>query len=168
MWQKWSGGCRWRRRFSPCWRRPWCGQRGCGRPYSSPRLKEDSCKGARHTGHIPGDEIFGDVVNAEIKLSALGQIAWGEWMRSTQIRKEIRLYKDNTVGELVTRRWQAYQSDLFHSFFGFVTRFQAGKALVGGCSWLIGWWFTLLLPVQSRYAAAAGGFRPSNVPPGGC
>ncbi|NCP87882.1 hypothetical protein GW781_13340 [bacterium] len=37
-------------------------------------------------------------------------------------------FKD-TVGELVTRWWQAYQSDLFHSFFGFVTRFQAGKAL---------------------------------------
>ena len=58
---------------------------------------------------------------------------------------------------------------LSRSFFGFVTQFQAGKALVGGCSWLIGWWFTtLLLPVRSRCAAAAGGIRPSIALPGEC
>ena len=43
------------------------------------------------------DEIFGEVMNAEMKLSALGQIARDEWMRSITIRKEIRLHEDEFV-----------------------------------------------------------------------
>jgi len=41
--------------------------------------------------------IFGDVVEAQMVLSALGQIVQDEWMRSIQIRKEIRLYEDEFV-----------------------------------------------------------------------
>jgi REP element-mobilizing transposase RayT len=40
------------------------------------------------------DEIFGEVVNGEMKLSALGQIVHDEWMRSIGVRKEIQLYED--------------------------------------------------------------------------
>ena len=41
--------------------------------------------------------IFGDVVEAQMALSALGQIVHEEWMRSIQIREEIRLYEDEFV-----------------------------------------------------------------------
>ena len=40
------------------------------------------------------DEIFGEIVNAEMKLSALGKIVRDEWFRSAEIRKEIRLFDD--------------------------------------------------------------------------
>jgi REP element-mobilizing transposase RayT len=40
------------------------------------------------------DEIFGEVINGEMKLSALGQIVHDEWMRSMGIRKEIQLHED--------------------------------------------------------------------------
>jgi REP element-mobilizing transposase RayT len=39
-------------------------------------------------------EIFGEVINGEMKLSALGQIVRDEWMQSSAIRKEIQLYDD--------------------------------------------------------------------------
>jgi putative transposase len=35
------------------------------------------------------DEIFGEVINGEMKLSALGEIVHEEWFRSAEIRKEI-------------------------------------------------------------------------------
>lgn len=40
------------------------------------------------------DEIFGEVINGEMKLSALGEIVRQEWFRSAEIRKEIRLFED--------------------------------------------------------------------------
>ena len=40
------------------------------------------------------DEIFGEVINGEMKLSPLGEIVREEWFRSAQIRKEIRLVDD--------------------------------------------------------------------------
>ena len=40
------------------------------------------------------DEIFGEVINGEMKLSALGKIVRDEWLRSAVIRKEIRLFDD--------------------------------------------------------------------------
>jgi len=43
------------------------------------------------------DEIFGEVANGVMKLSSLGQIVYDEWMRSAEIRKEIRLYEDEFV-----------------------------------------------------------------------
>ena len=43
------------------------------------------------------NEIFGEVVDDEMKLSTLGHIVYDEWMRSIQIRKEIRLYEDEFV-----------------------------------------------------------------------
>ncbi len=42
-------------------------------------------------------EIFGQVVDGEMKLSALGQIVHDEWMRSIGIRKEIQLHDDEFV-----------------------------------------------------------------------
>ncbi|HEX7261790.1 MAG TPA: hypothetical protein VF258_08245, partial [Luteolibacter sp.] len=41
--------------------------------------------------------IFGEVVNSEMKLSALGKIVREEWVRSAEIRKEIRLFDDEFV-----------------------------------------------------------------------
>jgi REP element-mobilizing transposase RayT len=41
--------------------------------------------------------VFGDVVNGEMKLSALGEIVLDEWMRSIGIRKEIQLHEDEFV-----------------------------------------------------------------------
>ena len=41
--------------------------------------------------------IFGEVVNGEMKLSALGKIVREEWVRSAEIRKEIRLFDDEFV-----------------------------------------------------------------------
>ena len=43
------------------------------------------------------DEIFGEVVNGVVRLSALGQIVREEWLRSIGIRKEIRLNEDEFV-----------------------------------------------------------------------
>ena len=40
------------------------------------------------------DEIFGEVINGEMKLSALGEFVHQEWFRSAEIRKEIRLFDD--------------------------------------------------------------------------
>jgi putative transposase len=41
--------------------------------------------------------LFGDVVEGEMRLSPLGQLVHEEWMRSIDIRKEIRLYADEFV-----------------------------------------------------------------------
>ena len=41
--------------------------------------------------------LFGDVVAGEMRVSALGKIDWDEWMRSVQIRKEVRLFEDEFV-----------------------------------------------------------------------
>ena len=41
--------------------------------------------------------LFGEVVEGEVRLSALGMIVREEWMRSGEIRKELRLYKDEFV-----------------------------------------------------------------------
>jgi len=43
------------------------------------------------------DEIFGEVINGEMKLSPLGEIVLQEWFRSAEIRKEIRLFEDEFV-----------------------------------------------------------------------
>jgi REP element-mobilizing transposase RayT len=43
------------------------------------------------------DEIFGEIINGEMKLSALGEIASEEWLRSAEIRKEIRLFANEFV-----------------------------------------------------------------------
>src|SRR5687767_7323363 len=40
------------------------------------------------------DEIFGEVINGKMKLSALGEVVRQEWLRSAEIRKEIRLFDD--------------------------------------------------------------------------
>ncbi len=42
-------------------------------------------------------EIFGQVVDSEMKLSPIGEIACQEWFRSAEIRKEIRLFDDEFV-----------------------------------------------------------------------
>jgi REP element-mobilizing transposase RayT len=43
------------------------------------------------------DEIFGEVVNAEMKLSAQGQIACDEWMKTAKLRPYIQLFDDEFV-----------------------------------------------------------------------
>ena len=43
------------------------------------------------------DEIFGQIVHGEMKLSPLGKIVREEWMRSAEIRKEIRIFEDEFV-----------------------------------------------------------------------
>ena len=43
------------------------------------------------------DDIFGGVINGEMKLSALGKIVHDEWFGSTVIRKEIRLFDDEFI-----------------------------------------------------------------------
>ena len=43
------------------------------------------------------DEIFGEVVNMEMKLSALGQIAWDEWMKTAKLRPYVKLFEDEFV-----------------------------------------------------------------------
>ncbi len=42
-------------------------------------------------------ELFGQILNGEMKLSAIGQIAQDEWMRSSQLRREICLNEDEFV-----------------------------------------------------------------------
>lgn len=43
------------------------------------------------------DEIFGEVISGEMKLSALGKIVREEWLRSADIRKEIQVFEDEMV-----------------------------------------------------------------------
>ena len=43
------------------------------------------------------DEIFGEVINGEMKISVLGKIVCDEWLRSAAIRKEIRLFDDEFI-----------------------------------------------------------------------
>jgi hypothetical protein len=43
------------------------------------------------------DEIFGEVISGEMKLSPLGRIVEEEWFRSGEIRKEIQLFEDEFV-----------------------------------------------------------------------
>jgi putative transposase len=43
------------------------------------------------------DEIFGEVINGDMRFSALGEIVREEWLRSVEIRKEIRLFEDEFV-----------------------------------------------------------------------
>jgi REP element-mobilizing transposase RayT len=40
------------------------------------------------------DEIFGEIINGEMRLSALGKIVREEWLRSAEIRKEIQVFED--------------------------------------------------------------------------
>ena len=43
------------------------------------------------------DEIFGEIINGEMKLSALGETVHEEWLRSAKIRKEIQIFEDEFV-----------------------------------------------------------------------
>lgn len=43
------------------------------------------------------DEIFGEIIDGEMKLSALGEIVREEWLRSANIRKEIQIFEDEFV-----------------------------------------------------------------------
>ena len=43
------------------------------------------------------EQLFGEVVNGEMKCSALGEIVREEWMRSIGVRKEIQLFEDENV-----------------------------------------------------------------------
>jgi REP element-mobilizing transposase RayT len=43
------------------------------------------------------DEIFGEVVNGEMRLSPLGEIVREEWLRSADIRKEIQIFEEELV-----------------------------------------------------------------------
>ena len=43
------------------------------------------------------DEILGEVLYGEMKLSALGKIVQEEWFRTAQIRKEIQLFDDEFI-----------------------------------------------------------------------
>jgi REP element-mobilizing transposase RayT len=43
------------------------------------------------------EELFGNIVNDEMQLSPLGQIAHDEWMRSIGLRREIRLNMDEFI-----------------------------------------------------------------------
>jgi hypothetical protein len=43
------------------------------------------------------EQLYGTVVNGEMQLSALGKIVQAEWLRSAEIRKEIRLFEDEFV-----------------------------------------------------------------------
>ena len=42
-------------------------------------------------------ELFGKVINDEMRLSSLGEIIHAEWLRSIGIRKEIQLHADEFV-----------------------------------------------------------------------
>jgi REP element-mobilizing transposase RayT len=42
-------------------------------------------------------EIFGQIVDGDIRMSSLGQIVKNEWMRSNNVRREIRLNEDEFV-----------------------------------------------------------------------
>jgi REP element-mobilizing transposase RayT len=43
------------------------------------------------------DQIFGEIIAGEMKLSALGEIVREEWLRSAIIRKEIQIFEDEFV-----------------------------------------------------------------------
>lgn len=43
------------------------------------------------------EELFGRIVNGEMQLSIMGQIAYDEWMRSIGLRREIRLNEDEFI-----------------------------------------------------------------------
>jgi REP element-mobilizing transposase RayT len=43
------------------------------------------------------DEIFGEIINGEMKLSALGGMVHEEWFRSAEIRREIQLFDDEFI-----------------------------------------------------------------------
>jgi putative transposase len=43
------------------------------------------------------EALFGKVVGGSVRLSALGRIVEEEWLRSIEIRREIRLYQDEFV-----------------------------------------------------------------------
>ena len=43
------------------------------------------------------DEILGEILHGEMKLSALGKILQEEWFRTAQIRKEIQLFDDEFI-----------------------------------------------------------------------
>jgi putative transposase len=43
------------------------------------------------------DEIFGKIINGEMNLSPLGEIVCAEWMRSAELRKEIRIFDDEFI-----------------------------------------------------------------------
>ena len=43
------------------------------------------------------DEILGEVLHGEMKLSALGKIVQEEWFRTAQIREEIQLFDDEFI-----------------------------------------------------------------------
>jgi putative transposase len=45
--------------------------------------------------------LFGEIVDGRVNLSALGKIVQDEWLRSMDIRREIRLYED-VVQALIT------------------------------------------------------------------
>ena len=42
-------------------------------------------------------EIFGEVINGEMKLSPLGEIVRQEWLQSAEIRKEIKIFENEFV-----------------------------------------------------------------------
>jgi REP element-mobilizing transposase RayT len=43
------------------------------------------------------DEIFGQVVDGKVVLSALGQVAWDEWMNTAKLRPYVQLFEDEFV-----------------------------------------------------------------------
>jgi putative transposase len=43
------------------------------------------------------DKIFGEIINAEMNLSPLGEIVCDAWMRSAEIRREIRIIDDEFI-----------------------------------------------------------------------
>ncbi|MEI7845720.1 MAG: transposase [Chloroflexota bacterium] len=43
------------------------------------------------------DEIFGEVVDGEMKLSSLGQVAQEEWFKTAKLRSYVQLFEDEFV-----------------------------------------------------------------------
>ena len=43
------------------------------------------------------EEIFGRVVDAEMELSALGQVARDEWMKTAKLRPTVQLFEDEFI-----------------------------------------------------------------------
>lgn len=43
------------------------------------------------------EHVFGEIVDGKMRLTALGEIARDEWMRSNQVRQEIHLHEDEFV-----------------------------------------------------------------------
>jgi putative transposase len=42
-------------------------------------------------------EIFGEIIDAELRLSKLGDIIRSEWFHSAEIRKEVQLFEDEFI-----------------------------------------------------------------------